>query len=100
MLRLTTQLSRTSVRRYATEVAKPSSFGQPVFQSHPHLSMLFFSFYLSHFTYFQAVKSNELTPGIPSEDYERRRRSLMDSLPEDSVVISVAAPVKYMSNSM
>lgn len=45
------------------------------------------------------VQPNELTPGIPSEEYERRRKSLMDSLPEDSIVISVAAPIKYMSNS-
>ncbi|KAM6495511.1 peptidase M24 [Amanita muscaria] len=70
---------------FATEapVVKPSRYGQPVFQSHPHL-----------------VLPNELTPGIPAEDYESRRRKLMDMLPDSSVAISVAAPVKYMSNSM
>jgi len=45
------------------------------------------------------VKPNELTPGMPSEEYERRRKALMDSLPTDSIVVSVAAPIKYMSNS-
>ncbi|KIM84024.1 hypothetical protein PILCRDRAFT_819055 [Piloderma croceum F 1598] len=76
-------------RRYATEAArtvlstKPSIYGQPIFQSHPHL-----------------VKPNELTAGIPSEEYERRRRALMDSLPDDSIVVSVAAPIKYMSNNI
>lgn len=40
-----------------------------------------------------------LTPGIPAEDYEQRRRKLMDSLPENSIVVSVAAPIKYMSGS-
>ncbi|PFH50558.1 hypothetical protein AMATHDRAFT_75540 [Amanita thiersii Skay4041] len=70
------------VRTYATEAAlvKPSRYGQPLFHSHPHL-----------------VKPNELTPGIPVEEYECRRRKLIDSLPSDSMVISVSAPVKYMS---
>ncbi|KAG5716139.1 Intermediate cleaving peptidase of 55 kDa [Termitomyces sp. T112] len=77
-------------RLYATEVtnlvednAKPSSYGQPLFQSHPHL-----------------LQPHEMTPGIPAEDYERRRRSLMESLPEDSLVVCVSAPVKYMSNNI
>jgi len=43
------------------------------------------------------VKRNELTPGIPVSDYEQRRRNLMELLPERSLVVSVAAPVKYMS---
>jgi hypothetical protein len=46
------------------------------------------------------VTPNELTPGIPSEEYERRRKDLMDSLPNNSVVVLIAAPVKYMSGSM
>ncbi|KZT20639.1 peptidase M24 [Neolentinus lepideus HHB14362 ss-1] len=76
-------------RRYATEVdfglhpPKPSEYGQPLFESHPHL-----------------VKADELTPGIPSHEYERRRKELMDSLPEHSIVISIAAPVKYMSGQI
>jgi hypothetical protein len=43
------------------------------------------------------VSEGEATPGIPAEEYERRRKSLMDKLPENSIVVSVAAPVKYMS---
>lgn len=64
----------------STSVVKPSAYGQPLFQSHPHL-----------------VHPNELTPGIPAEEYETRRRKLMESLPDHSIVVSVAAPVKYMS---
>lgn len=45
------------------------------------------------------VRPHELTPGIPAEEYEWRRRQLMENLPNDSVVVSVAAPVKYMSGS-
>ncbi|KAJ3505687.1 hypothetical protein NLJ89_g7287 [Agrocybe chaxingu] len=76
----------TSLRRAGTRFAarsittKPSEYGQPTFLSHPHL-----------------VKENETTPGIPASDYEQRRRRLMELLPEKSVVLSVAAPVKYMS---
>ncbi|KAJ6543936.1 peptidase M24 [Mycena capillaripes] len=74
-------------RRYATEashdVSKPSAFGQPVFQSHPHL-----------------VQSTELTPGFSAQEYETRRRNLMNSLPDSSVVVSVAGAVKYMSGQI
>ncbi|KAF4600522.1 hypothetical protein EYR38_005151 [Pleurotus pulmonarius] len=77
------RLPRPQWRQYATETvipSKPSGYGQPLYQSHPHL-----------------VKPNELTPGIPAEEYETRRRKLMDNLPDDSLVVSVAAPIKYMS---
>ncbi|KAF9224423.1 peptidase M24 [Gyrodon lividus] len=62
---------------------KPSNYGQPLFQSHPHL-----------------LRPHELTPGIPVEEYERRRKELMDNLPSNSVVVSVAAPIKYMSGNI
>ncbi|KAI0063075.1 peptidase M24 [Artomyces pyxidatus] len=72
-------------RRYATEaslndIPKPSTFGQPTFQSHPHL-----------------VKPGEVTPGIPLHEYERRRAALMEGLPSGSLVVVVAGQVKYMS---
>ncbi|KAJ7163843.1 peptidase M24 [Mycena crocata] len=75
-------------RTYATEAAnadisKPSSFGQPLFQSHPHL-----------------VRSTELTPGFTSQEYETRRSNLMDSLPESSIVVIRAGDVKYMSGQI
>ncbi|KIY50511.1 hypothetical protein FISHEDRAFT_64719 [Fistulina hepatica ATCC 64428] len=62
--------------------AKPTTFGQPLAYSHPHL-----------------VKRNELTPGIPREDYMDRRRRLMDRLPPGSIVVCLGAPIKYMSAS-
>jgi intermediate cleaving peptidase 55 len=42
---------------------------------------------------------HDLTPGIPTEEYDYRRRKLMNNLPENSLVVSVAAPIKYMSAS-
>ncbi|KAF9004696.1 peptidase M24 [Cyathus striatus] len=78
----------TAARRTATRRAlllraissKPSNYGQPLLQSHPHL-----------------FSRNDLTPGVPVEDYEQRRKNLMDSLPDRSLVVSVSAPIKYMS---
>lgn len=31
------------------------------------------------------------------EEYEQRRKALMDRLPDDSLVVSVGGQVKYMS---
>ncbi|KAJ7638370.1 peptidase M24 [Roridomyces roridus] len=71
-------------RRYATEAApKPSAFGQPLLPSHPHL-----------------VRDGELTPGFTANEYETRRRKLMDSLPDSSVVVSIAGTIKYMSGQI
>ncbi|KAI0676693.1 peptidase M24, structural domain-containing protein [Trametes maxima] len=74
-------------RRYATPVTvngfkqlKPTIFGQPLPRSHPHL-----------------VKPKETTPGIPQEEYDRRRRELMERLPDNSLVVCVAGQIKYMS---
>ena len=74
------------------------SFGQPVFQSHPHLGQSLAPV-LSLFQPGPTVQPNELTPGIPAQDYESRRRKLIDSLPDDSIAVSVSASIKYMSNS-
>ena len=46
------------------------------------------------------VEKDDLTPGIPASEYDQRRRNLMESLPDKSIVVSVAAPTKYMSGSM
>ncbi|KAI0082855.1 hypothetical protein K474DRAFT_1585044 [Panus rudis PR-1116 ss-1] len=74
----------THLRKYTTVNVKtgikPTPYGQPLYASHPHL-----------------LGPEETTPGIPQSEYERRRRELMDSLPDDSVVICVAGQVKYMS---
>ncbi|GLB33304.1 putative peptidase M24 [Lyophyllum shimeji] len=85
-LQLQTNLSRlyaTEATNFSEANAKPSIYGQPLFPSHPHL-----------------VQPQELTPGIPLEDYEQRRRRLMDRLPDNSLVVSVAAPIKYMSKNI
>ncbi|GJE84829.1 peptidase M24 [Phanerochaete sordida] len=62
---------------------KPTKFGQPLFASHPHL-----------------MNPNETTPGIPADEYERRRKALMDELPDGSVVVVVSGQVKYMSGQI
>ena len=74
-------------RCYATAVTvngfsqlKPTPYGQPLAASHAHL-----------------IRKEETTPGIPQEEYDRRRRELMESLPDDSLVVCVAGQVKYMS---
>ncbi|TFY58282.1 hypothetical protein EVJ58_g6513 [Rhodofomes roseus] len=86
---LVRQCQRTQ-RLYATEATqlanialKPTIYGQPLDPSHPHL-----------------LKNGELTPGITSQEYETRRRALMDSLPPHSAVICAAAQVKYMSGHL
>ncbi|THH29606.1 hypothetical protein EUX98_g4589 [Antrodiella citrinella] len=43
------------------------------------------------------ISSNEVTPGISQQEYELRRRSLMDSLPDNSIVVAVGGQIKYMS---
>ena len=74
-------------RAYASHVSvngltqlKPTIYGQPLAPSHPHL-----------------LRKHETTPGIPQEEYDRRRGELMESLPDGSAVVCVAGQVKYMS---
>ncbi|KAH9978208.1 peptidase M24 [Lactifluus volemus] len=73
-------MSRSLILRHHHLLTKPSSFGQPTLRSHPHL-----------------VKQGQLTPGIPTSEYERRRRQLVEGLPRGSLVVSVAGQIKYMS---
>lgn len=55
--------------------------GQPLPQTHPHL--------------FSSTK--ELTPGIPYEEYEQRRRDLIARLPDNALVICCGGRLQYMS---
>ncbi|OCB90214.1 peptidase M24 [Sanghuangporus baumii] len=76
------------LRTYSThsnipDFSKPSTLGQPHFLSHPHI-----------------VRKNEVTPGISLSEYKSRRARLMARLPESSMVVSVAASVKYMSGEI
>src|SRR6266705_1157483 len=88
--------SRFSLRTLST---KPSGFGQPTSASHPHLGSPLVGNLESWPDPFWIVNKDELTPGIPSLDYEERRRRLMNMLPDKSLVVLLAAPVKYMSAS-
>jgi hypothetical protein len=45
----------------------------------------------------RTVKQDEVTPGIPASEYERRRKQLVDGLPDGSLAVCVAGHVKYMS---
>lgn len=86
------------IRRWSTTATKPAKFGQPVFASHPHLSpsVLF----LCHHILIRSLPVNrdECTPGIPIREYEARRRRLMQTLPDNSLVVLMGGKVKYMSN--
>ncbi|KAL1339629.1 hypothetical protein AAHE18_U052300 [Arachis hypogaea] len=55
--------------------------GQPTPASHPKL-----------------LKDGEITPGISSDEYIERRKKLLDLLPEKSLAIIAAAPVKMMTD--
>ncbi|WWD18077.1 hypothetical protein CI109_102524 [Kwoniella shandongensis] len=72
-------------RSYATpsSIAKPPKYGQPHPSTHPHL-----------------LKAGELTPGVPAEEYEERRRKLMESLGEGARVICMGGTVRLMSQSI
>ncbi|THF96684.1 hypothetical protein TEA_009920 [Camellia sinensis var. sinensis] len=55
--------------------------GQPTPASHP-----------------QFLKEGEITPGITSEEYILRRKRLLEILPDKSLAIVAAAPVKMMTD--
>lgn len=74
----TARLCRTYASMY------PHEFAQPHPTSHPHM----FS------------SSEEITPGITKEEYHQRRKRLIDSIPDSSLVILRAASVKYMSKNI
>ncbi|KAG5525481.1 hypothetical protein RHGRI_031958 [Rhododendron griersonianum] len=55
--------------------------GQPTAASHPQL-----------------LKEGEITPGITSEEYISRRKRILELLPDKSLAIIAAAPVKMMTD--
>ncbi|KAK0599346.1 hypothetical protein LWI29_004460 [Acer saccharum] len=67
------------LRAYSTN--KFIDVGQPTPASHPQLT-----------------KEGEITPGKGAEEYNSRRKRLLDLLPENSVAILTAAPVKMMTD--
>ncbi|CAK7198544.1 aminopeptidase [Sporothrix eucalyptigena] len=72
-----------NVRSYATVSAADLLFGQPVYETHPHI-----------------LKAGELTPGITAQEYYDRRVALAAALPADSAAILRASDVKYRSGAV
>ncbi|GAV57065.1 Peptidase_M24 domain-containing protein/AMP_N domain-containing protein, partial [Cephalotus follicularis] len=68
----------TGRRAYSGKVC---DVGQPTPASHPQL-----------------MREGEITPGISSEEYISRRKRLLEILPEKSLAIIAAAPVKMMTD--
>ncbi|KAJ7973251.1 Metallopeptidase M24 family protein [Quillaja saponaria] len=60
---------------------KIADIGQPTPASHPQL-----------------LKDGDITPGINTEEYISRRKKLLELLPEKSLAIIAAAPVKMMTD--
>jgi len=60
--------------------SKPANYGQPLSSSHP-----------------ERIKPHELTRGIKPEEYESRRKKLMEGLPEGSVVVCMGGTVRLMT---
>ncbi|KAL8279950.1 hypothetical protein RQP46_007531 [Phenoliferia psychrophenolica] len=58
-------------------------YGQPLPGTHPHL-----------------LAPGELTAGIPRDEYEQRRRALMDGLEDGSVVVVAGGRLKYLSGKI
>ncbi|GAA5963248.1 hypothetical protein JCM3765_005775 [Sporobolomyces pararoseus] len=58
-------------------------FGQPLPSTHPHL-----------------LSQGELTPGIQANEYEQRRRKLMQTLEDGSLVVIAGGRIQYMSQNI
>ncbi|KAK4453991.1 putative peptidase [Podospora aff. communis PSN243] len=71
---------RGAPRGYSTVSAAELEFGQPVYETHPHI-----------------LQPGEITPGITAQEYANRRADLAYSLPENGVAILPAAVLQYRS---
>ncbi|KAF2398653.1 metallopeptidase family M24 [Trichodelitschia bisporula] len=72
-----------TARRNGTISAADLKFGQPVYETHPHI-----------------LGPGEVTPGISALEYAQRRDSLARLLPQNSVAIIPAADIKYRSGAV
>ncbi|XP_050226090.1 intermediate cleaving peptidase 55, mitochondrial [Mercurialis annua] len=72
---------KQGISRYAFSTNKIGDIGQPTPATHPQL-----------------LKEGEITPGITNEEYVSRRNKLLELLPENSLAIIAAAPVKMMTS--
>ncbi|KAG0045961.1 hypothetical protein BGZ83_008835 [Gryganskiella cystojenkinii] len=65
------------------ETAPTAQYGQPTWMTHPHL-----------------MKQGEITPGLSAAEYELRRTLLMESLPENSIVVATSHKTRFMTNNI
>lgn len=72
--------SSTSSSSSTTTPNKPPQYGQQLSRTHSHL-----------------IKPTELTTGITAGEYEDRRKRLMGSLPDGSIVICMGGTVRLVS---
>ncbi|PSR99093.1 metallopeptidase [Coniella lustricola] len=74
-------------RRYSSASGSISAsdlqFGQPVYETHPHL-----------------LQPGEVTPGITAREYHERRARLAQSMPKDAVAILPSADIKWRSGAV
>ncbi|KAK3955606.1 peptidase M24, structural domain-containing protein [Pseudoneurospora amorphoporcata] len=82
-------------RTYATTPPSPATtttttvsaadleFGQPVYETHPHM-----------------LQPGELTPGITAQEYHERRSKLAFALPENGIAILASSELKYRSGAV
>ncbi|XP_065853670.1 intermediate cleaving peptidase 55, mitochondrial [Euphorbia lathyris] len=80
LLQRTTPFTQ-SIGRYAYSTNKVCDIGQPTPATHPQL-----------------LKEGEITPGITCDEYISRRKKLLELLPEKSLAIIAAAPIKMMTS--
>ncbi|KAK0600324.1 hypothetical protein LWI29_013796 [Acer saccharum] len=73
--------TKQTIGLHAYSTNKFIDVGQPTPASHPQL-----------------MKEGEITPGKGAEEYNSRRKGLLELLPENSVAILAAAPVKMMTD--
>ncbi|PBP25755.1 putative xaa-pro dipeptidase [Diplocarpon rosae] len=70
-------------RTFASVRAADLQFGQPVYETHPHL-----------------LRPGEITPGISAQEYADRRAKLAASLPPNGIAILASSNTKYRSGAV
>lgn len=95
-----TRSSKTQARRtYASVSAADLQFGQPVYETHPHLLRPGESAYTSLF-WNTSTNAFLVTPGITAQEYADRRAKLAASLPADGIAILPSSDTKYRSGAV
>ncbi|PNY26853.1 Intermediate cleaving peptidase 55 [Tolypocladium capitatum] len=70
-------------RHYSSVAAGILKFGQPVYETHPHI-----------------LRPGELTPGITAQEYADRRATLAHAMAEGGVAVLHAASLQYKSGAV